>query len=88
MRGMNKSIILAAAARVAAYAATSSQILTMQEAGLVIDGAFEQTTKAMAASRTRGGGTVYVPAGYVDRSKYMPHQNEREMARRVRQMEA
>lgn len=88
MRGMSRSILLAAAAFEAAYVAKSNDLLTDITARRVIGGAFEQTTKAMAASRTRGGGTVYVPAGYVDRSKHMPHQGEREMARRVRQMEA
>lgn len=88
MRGMNKSILLAAAAFEAAYVAKSNDLLTGRAAGLVIDGAYEQTTKAMAASRTRGGGIVFVPAGYVDRSIYTPHQGLREVARRVRQMGA
>lgn len=88
MRGMNKSILLAASAFAAAYVAKSNDLLTGITARRVIGGALEQTTKAMAASRTSGGGIVFVPARYVNRSRYMPHQGMQERARRVRQMGA
>jgi hypothetical protein len=79
MRGMNKSIILAAAAR-RCLCRDVQPDMTMQEAGLVIDERLSRPPAA-AASRTRGGGTVYVPAG-MSTQLHMPHQGKREMAPR------
>ena len=89
MRGMNRSILLAAAAHAAAYVTAASQHITRETAELIIGGAVVSTVKNMAASRTRDGRVTYVPsAKWVDRSKYWPHQGARECARRVRQMGA
>ncbi len=89
MKG-NRNIILAAAARGAAYAANTMGHITGLDVASIVDGAQarHQTIKQMAKMRGRGlnGETIYVPSRkWVDRSHYRPHQGKQEMARRVRQ---